>query len=131
MTLVAPQTRIRRPRLATLLTGAGVVLVPWMVVLARTLPPTVEVSNWPLAWIGLDAGLAVGLAGTGVLLRRGDPRAQAAAAATGALLVMDAWFDVTTSAPGPQLATAVALAACVELPLAAACAVVAIRQPSR
>ncbi|MEV6552225.1 hypothetical protein AB0M57_26490 [Streptomyces sp. NPDC051597] len=130
MTLVAPQTRIRRPRLATLLTGAGVVLVPWMVVLARTLPSTVEVSNWPLAWIGLDAGLAVGLAGTGVLLRRGDPRAQVAAAATGALLVMDAWFDVTTSAPGPQLATAVALAACVELPLAAGCAVVATRRPS-
>ncbi|MFK8909097.1 hypothetical protein [Streptomyces sp. YS-3] len=128
MTLVAPQIRIRRPRLATLLTGAGVVLVPWMVVLAKTLPSTVEVSNWPLAWIGLDAALAAGLAGTGVLLRRGDPRAQAAAAATGALLVMDAWFDITTSPPGPQLATAVALAVCAELPLAVACGAVARRR---
>ncbi|WP_406344626.1 hypothetical protein [Streptomyces sp. NBC_00648] len=127
MTLVAPQIRIRRPRLATLLTGAGVSLVPWMVVLAQTLPQTVEVSNWPLAWIGLDAALAVGLAGTGVLLRRGDPRVSAAAAATGALLLMDAWFDVTTAAPGPEFATAVALAVLAELPLAAACAVLAGR----
>ncbi|MFF1479639.1 hypothetical protein ACFVYD_19120 [Streptomyces sp. NPDC058301] len=129
MTLVAPQIRIRRPRLATLLTGAGIALVPWMAVLAKTLPQTVEVSHWPLAWIGLDAGLAVGLAGTGLLLRRRDPRVAPAAAATGALLLMDAWFDVTTSAAGPEFATAVALALFAELPLAAACAVVAMRRP--
>ncbi|OAR25696.1 hypothetical protein A8W25_09075 [Streptomyces sp. ERV7] len=127
MTLVAPQIRIRRPRLATLLTGAGIALVPWMAVLAKTLPQTVEVSNWPLAWIGLDAGLAVGLAGTGVLLRRGDPRVSPVAAATGALLLMDAWFDVTTSA-GPERVMAVALAVCAEVPLAVACGVVAGRR---
>ncbi|WHM38840.1 hypothetical protein [Streptomyces sp. BPTC-684] len=128
MTLVAPQIRIRRPRLATLLTGAGIALVPWMAVLAQTLPQTVEVSNWPAAWIGLDAGLTVGLVGTGVLLRRGDPRVSPAAAATGALLLMDAWFDVTTAAAGPELATAVALAVLAELPLAVACGVVAGRR---
>lgn len=128
MTLVAPQIRLRRPRLATLLTGAGVSLVPWMVVLAQTLPQTVEVSNWPAAWIGLDAALAVGLVGTGLLLRRRDPRVSPAAAATGALLVMDAWFDVTTAAAGSEFATAVALALFAELPLAAACAVVALRR---
>ncbi|MFI1100334.1 hypothetical protein [Streptomyces melanogenes] len=128
MTLVAPQIRIRRPRLAALLTVAGAALVPWMAVLAQTLPRTVEVSNWPAAWIGLDAGLAVGLVGTGVLLRRGDPRVSSAAAATGALLVMDAWFDVTTAAPGPEFATAVALALLAELPLAAACGVLAGRR---
>ncbi|GAA0623421.1 hypothetical protein [Streptomyces crystallinus] len=127
MTLVAPQIRLRRPRLATLLTGAGVALVPWMAVLAQTLPRTVEVSNWPAAWIGLDAGLALGLAGTGVLLRRGDPRVSPVAAATGALLLMDAWFDVTTSA-GPERVMAVALAVCAELPLAVACGVVAARR---
>lgn len=127
MTLAAPQIRIRRPRLATLLTGAGVALVPWMAVLAKTLPRTVEVSNWPLAWLGLDAGLAVGLAGTGVLLRRGDARVSPVAAATGALLVMDAWFDVTTSA-GPERVLAVALAVLAELPLAVACGVVALRR---
>ncbi|MFJ8308056.1 MULTISPECIES: hypothetical protein [unclassified Streptomyces] len=143
MTLVAPQIRTsrvtrtvagasgvlrRRPRLATVLTGAGVALVPWMVVLAKTLPQTTEVSNWSTAWIGLDAMLAVGLTGTGVLLKRNDPRVAQLAAATGALLVMDAWFDVTTAAPA-ELATALTLALAAELPLAVACAVVALRKP--
>ncbi|MEV0412517.1 LPXTG cell wall anchor domain-containing protein [Streptomyces sp. NPDC050448] len=129
MTLVAPRFQARRtPRLATLLTGAGVALLPWMVVLAKTLPQTAEVSNWSTAWIGLDAMLAAGLSGTGLLLRRHDPRAAPLAAATAALLVMDAWFDVTTAAAGSAQA-AVALAVCAELPLAAACAVVAVRRP--
>ncbi|MFE2480567.1 LPXTG cell wall anchor domain-containing protein [Streptomyces sp. NRRL F-2747] len=132
MTLVAPHLRTRRtsrPRLATLLTGAGVALLPWMVVLAKTLPQTAEVSNWSTAWIGLDAMLAAGLSGTGLLLGRDDPRAAPLAAATAALLVMDAWFDVTTAAPGSARAAAVALAVCAELPLAAACAAVAGRRP--
>lgn len=76
MTLVAPRFQARRtPLLATLLSGAGVALLPWMVVLAKTLPQTAEVSNWSTAWIGLDAALAAGLSGTGLLLRRHDPRA--------------------------------------------------------
>ncbi|MFG2716688.1 hypothetical protein ACGFW5_00020 [Streptomyces sp. NPDC048416] len=144
MTFVAPQVRTsrmsrtvvgtsgvlgRRPRLATVLTGAGVALVPWMVVLAKTLPQTTQVSNWSTAWVGLDALLALGLSGTGVLLRRKDPRACQIAAATAALLVVDAWFDVTTAAPGGELATAVALALVAELPMAVVCAVVALRKP--
>ncbi|MCX4551236.1 hypothetical protein OG709_10550 [Streptomyces sp. NBC_01267] len=133
MTLVAPPARLpralRSPRLSTVLTGCGAALVPWMFVLARTLPATTEVSNWSTAWVGLDALLAAGLAGTGLLHRRNDPRAPAAAAATGALLLVDAWFDVLTSAPGPELATAVTLALCAELPLAAVCAALAVRRP--
>ncbi|MFF4733896.1 hypothetical protein ACFY3M_53865 [Streptomyces mirabilis] len=39
-----------------------------------------------------------------------DPRRCLTATATAALLVVDAWFDVTTSQPGPELATAVAMA---------------------
>ncbi|KPI07446.1 hypothetical protein OV450_0372 [Actinobacteria bacterium OV450] len=130
MTLVAPHCRPRRmPRPATLLTGAGVALLPWMVVLSRTLPQSAEVSNWATAWIGLDALLAAGLTGTGILLGRRDPRAAPLAAATAALLVVDAWFDVTTASGGGARATAVALAVCAELPLAAVCAAVAARRP--
>ncbi|WP_328762004.1 hypothetical protein [Streptomyces sp. NBC_00272] len=130
MTLVAPRFQPRRmPRPATLLTGAGVALLPWMVVLAKTLPQTAEVANWSTAWIGLDALLAVGLTGTGLLLGRSDPRAAPMAAATAALLVVDAWFDVTTAAGGGARAAALALAGCAELPLAALCAAVATRRP--
>ncbi|WP_406084590.1 LPXTG cell wall anchor domain-containing protein [Streptomyces virginiae] len=145
MALVAPQARawrtsrtprtgtrartVRTPGTATVLTGAGLVLLPWVVVLAKTMPQTAEVSNWSTAWIGLDLMLAAGLTGTGVLLRRRDPRASPVAAATAALLVMDAWFDVTTSAGTGGQGMALLLAAGAELPLAVACAVVAARRP--
>ena len=56
------------------LAAGGAVMVPWMFVLARTLPSTTQVSNWPMAWIGLDALIGAGLLGTGVLLARRDPR---------------------------------------------------------
>ncbi|UQW99715.1 hypothetical protein [Streptomyces sp. RerS4] len=129
MALVVPQSRAHRvPRLATVFTGAGVVLLPWMVVLARTMPQTTQVSHWATAWIGLDAMLAVGLTGTGLLLRRRDPRASPVAAATAALLVMDAWFDVTTSAGTGGQGAALAMAFAAELPLAVACAAVAARR---
>ncbi|MFD9409954.1 LPXTG cell wall anchor domain-containing protein [Streptomyces sp. NPDC059989] len=129
MALVAPQARTwRTPRAATVLTGAGVALVPWMLVLAKTVPQTAEVSNWATAWIGLDLMLAAGLAGTGTLLRKRDPRVSPVAAATAALLVMDAWFDVTTSAGTGGQGMALLLAAGAELPLAAVCAVVAARR---
>ncbi|MFJ5547381.1 hypothetical protein [Streptomyces sp. NPDC093225] len=117
--------------LPTVLIGSGVALLPWMVVLAKTLPQTTEVSHWATAWVGLDALIAAGLLATGVLLRKGDPRLPAAAAATATLLVTDAWFDITTAPAGAGLATAVAMAACAELPLAGACAALAVRTPGR
>jgi LPXTG-motif cell wall-anchored protein len=98
-----------------------------MVVLAKTLPQTAEVEHWATAWIGLDVMLTAGLAATGALLRRRDPRLSPVAAATGALLLMDAWFDVTTSSGGSGRAVAVLLAVAAELPLAAACAALAAR----
>ncbi|WP_225993452.1 hypothetical protein [Actinomadura rudentiformis] len=119
--------RTRTGVLGWALTGAGAAMVPWMYVLATRLPSTTEVSNWSTAWVGLDAMLAAGLVSTGVLLRRKDSRHTLTAAATASLLVMDAWFDVTTSAGGAERATAVALAAGVELPLAALCAALAVR----
>ncbi|MFG2003169.1 hypothetical protein ACGFNU_28815 [Spirillospora sp. NPDC048911] len=122
-----PARRTRTGVLGWALTGAGAAMVPWMYVLATRLPSTTEVSNWSTAWVGLDAMLAAGLAGTGVLLRRKDPRHSLTAAATAALLAMDAWFDVTTSAPGAERATAAGLAVAVELPLAVACAALAVR----
>ncbi|WP_371641802.1 hypothetical protein [Streptomyces mirabilis] len=65
------------------------------------------------------------------MLRR-NPRRCLTATATAALLVVDAWFDVTASQPGPELATAVVMAVCAELPMAALCTVPAVRAlPSR
>jgi hypothetical protein len=113
--------------LAAALTAGGAGLIPWLVVLATCLPASTRAWNWSTAWVGLDSLEALGLLSTGVLLIRRDVRYCLTAAATAALLLVDAWFDVTTSAPGPGRLLAIAMAAVVELPVAAVCATVAAR----
>ncbi|HEV3174004.1 MAG TPA: hypothetical protein VGZ32_26885 [Actinocrinis sp.] len=108
------------------LTGAGLAMVPWLGVLATGLPASYHAGNWNAAWVGLDALEALGLFATGTLLRRRDPRAALTAAATSALLCVDAWFDVLTSAPADRV-TAIVMAAGAELPITALCAVLAVR----
>lgn len=98
----------------------GALLLPWLVVLALTLP------SMTLAWVGLDAMEAAGLITTGLLVLRRHPLRTAAAAVTATLLLVDAWFDTTTSG-GVDLVLALVLAAVAELPLAALCAAVALR----
>ncbi|MFJ3948810.1 hypothetical protein ACIPXV_01880 [Streptomyces libani] len=103
-----------------ILTGAGLILLPWLGYLAGTLPPAEAV-----AWIALDALEAVALLATGTRLLRGVSRHRAPAAAAAVLLLADACLDLATAAPGTELATAVAMALGAELPLAALCAVLA------
>ncbi|MEU6771131.1 hypothetical protein [Streptomyces sp. NPDC046759] len=105
--------------------AAAVLLVPWMVVLALTLPGSAEVDHWPLAWIGLDVLMTAGCATTAVLGLRGDPKAALTASATAAVAVLDAWFDVTTAGSGAPLARAL-LCAVAEGALAGACVYLAL-----
>lgn len=109
------------------LTGAGAAMVPWLFVLATELPAHTTAVHWNTVWVGLDSLEALGLASTGLLLRRRDPRAGLTAAATATLLAVDAWFDVLTSAAGADRAVAIAMAAGAELPTAALCAYLAVR----
>ncbi|MEU6174613.1 hypothetical protein ABZ832_22205 [Streptantibioticus parmotrematis] len=109
--------------------ACGLALLPWLVVLADGLPGTATAAHWCTAWVGLDALEAVGLIATGVLSVRGHRLHALTAAATATLLVVDAWFDTTTAAPGADLVSAVAMALLAELPLAAACVVLAVRGP--
>ncbi|MFI1091001.1 hypothetical protein [Streptomyces sp. NPDC020917] len=117
-----------RPRRwpAYALVACGTALVPWLVVLALTLPATATAPHWMAAWVGLDAMEAAGLITTGLLALRRHPLRVAAGAATAMLLVVDAWFDVATSTGG-DLTVALVMAGTAELPLAAVCAVLAVR----
>jgi hypothetical protein len=109
---------LRWARLAALAVGGF--LLPWCVLLAAVLPATAQAQHWWLAWTGLDGAEAVAALVTAALLRRGDIRASLTAAAAGSLLLIDAWFDVCTSAPGTGHAQALAEAAFLEVPLAIA-----------
>ncbi|UKD51218.1 MULTISPECIES: hypothetical protein [Amycolatopsis] len=114
-------------RVATVLTVLGLAMIPWLVYLHTELPATAQASHWAWTWTGLDSFEALGLLSTGLLLRCGDRRACLSSAATSALLLADAWFDTMTAAPGPDFTLAVLMAVFAELPLAAACAVLATR----
>jgi hypothetical protein len=102
-------------------------MIPWLVVLAVTLPASTRAAHWAAAWIGLDSMEGLGLLSTGLLLLRRDGRCCLTAAVTAALVLTDAWFDVTTAAPGSALVTAVMMAAWVEVPVSVLCATVAVR----
>jgi phosphoribosylamine--glycine ligase len=114
--------RISSRLVALGLTAGGTGLLPWLVYLAVSLPPSPVAWHWPAAWAGLDGMEATGLACTGVLMLRRDPRYRLTAAATAALLIADAWFDVATAPPGSGELTSLLMAALAELPTAALCA---------
>jgi hypothetical protein len=112
--------------LAIGLAGAGLGLLPWLVYLALNLPASPRAWHWPAAWVGLDAMEAAGLLSTGLLLLRRDVRYCLTAMATAALLLADAWFDVTTAPPGGGELTSVVMALVAELPTAALCIVLGV-----
>jgi PadR family transcriptional regulator len=127
---VAARKRTPRPAKSWLGRGvliAGLAMIPWVFILACSLPSTTRAAHWSTAWAGLDALEAAGLMTTGVALIGRHGWLCLPAAVTSTLLVVDAWFDITTSAPGPAATVAIATAVFAELPMAGLCAVLAIR----
>lgn len=123
--------RRRAVLLGYALCAAGLVMIPWLVVLAVTLPPATAVSHWPATWVGLDGMEALTLFATGALLRRRDDRARLSAVAAAALILADAWFDVLTATSGADRISAIVLAVCVELPMTALLLNLALRTRAR
>ena len=128
----APGTpaRLRPARLRWARRGAlavGGFLLPWCVLLSALLPATARAQNWSLAWAGLDGAEALAALATGALIARAATWAALTAVAGGTLLLLDAWLDVCTSAPGLDHALAVTEAAFIELPLAGAAGWLAVR----
>ncbi len=97
----------------------SVVLIPWIVYLAFSLPERQVSHHYGVAWVGFDAFEVIALGATGYLALRRSRYLALASASAATLLVCDAWFDVLTS---PRLYEALALAVVIELPLAGVCA---------
>ena len=105
------------------LLGAGT--IPWTVYLSLTLPTHARTHNYRLAWVGFDVLLILVLLATAYAAWRGSPLVGLLAGCAATMLVVDAWFDVTTSSRR-DVALAIALAAVAELPLAVLCGWVAL-----
>ena len=110
----------RRSRLlAGLFAACGVLLVPWTGVLIEQLHGQAGKRSFESSWVGLDVLEAVCLLTVAWLLSRRHRATSPAAAATAAILCMDAWFDTMSAAPQLPYAESLAMACLVELPLAA------------
>lgn len=117
---IVPSRRwLRRTREAwvALMVASAVVLVPWSVYLAVTLPRAYVAHNWDLTWTGFDVLLLTLMLATAVFgwLRR--QLLVPTAFATGVLILCDAWFDVLT-AGSRDLSVSLLTALLVELPMA-------------
>jgi hypothetical protein len=114
--------RVPLPRWVTpVLTVAAIVLLPWTLWLTFTLPSRHLTEHYDVAWVGFDVALLAAFAATSWCAVRGSEWLVPFAAATGTMLVCDAWFDIVTSSGGMERFEAVLEAVFAELPLAAAC----------
>jgi len=103
---------------------AGVLLALGAARFVSFAPPTEAVFHLRLMWCGLDVFEAVGMALTGWFLHTRSRHVVVAAAATGALLLADAWSNVTaTTSTAREAALAMAV---VEVSLAVLSVVVAV-----
>src|SRR5579862_9556926 len=99
-----PKIRFRIPAWAvTIYITASACLLPWMLYLYDTLRAHHVVRHWDVIWLGVDAALVVCLLATGVTALKKSLWVVMAATLTGGLLLMDAWFDVLSARPGPEL----------------------------
>ena len=110
----------RRSRLlARLFAVCGVLLVPWIGVLIEQLHGQAAKRSFSSSWVGLDVLEAVCLLIVAALLSRRHRATSPVAAATAAILCMDAWFDTMSAAPQLPYVESLAMACFAELPLAA------------
>ncbi|MEV6067203.1 hypothetical protein AB0L82_11675 [Nocardia sp. NPDC052001] len=109
--------RIHRRIRLTLMVGGSLILIPWIVYLAMTLPADYHARNWSLTWIGFDVLLVIMMSATAYLGWKRRVFLVLPAFATGMLLLVDAWFDIVTAAPG-DIWVSVGTALIGEIPLA-------------
>ena len=107
--------------------AAGLGLLPWTIWLSESLKPHHVTNRWDLAWSGFDTGLALFFLATAYAAYKRSPWVGALAAATGTMLVIDAWFDIVLESHADELRQSIMLAIFAELPAALFCFWIAVR----
>lgn len=110
--------RRRRRRVLRQLGLCVLVLVPWTIYLAVSLPGRFEARHWPWVWVGFDVILLVALAGAGVALWLKRQALVPLSFVAATLLFCDAWFDVSLSWGKVDVWASATSAVLVELPVA-------------
>jgi hypothetical protein len=107
--------------------AVGIGLLPWTIWIGTSLSAHHVTNEWDVAWSGFDTGLALLFISTAVAAYRNSPWVGALSAATGSLLVTDAWFDVILESHADERLYSIVLAIFGELPTAILCFWIAYR----
>jgi hypothetical protein len=92
------------PKWAIALYGAmAVLLIPWIIVLARDLPSRHISDHWSTLWVGFDILELIAIVTTFYFMIRRQVWVIISATALATLLIGDAWVDILTSKPGKQI----------------------------
>jgi len=103
----------------TLLTGAASLEILWTIYIGIELPRHYVANHWNVAWVGLDVAQVIMIFATAWAAWRRRAILSLFATAAGTLLLVDAWFDVTTARRG-DLLQSVLFALVLEVPWATA-----------
>lgn len=122
--------RTTRDRLLTFLTTGAILEILWTIYLGWRLPRHYDARHWDLAWVGLDVAEIVMLLAAAWAAWRRRAVLILFAIASATLLLLDAWFDVTTAGHGDFLQSLL-VAIIVEVPSALALLWVARRAARR
>ncbi len=95
-----------------------VVLAAWIGVLAVTLPRYYRAGDWRGAWVGFDVALLATFAATAWAAWRGRQALIMCLIVLAALLLSDAWFDVTLDVRTSGFLPSLLSALLIEIPLA-------------
>jgi hypothetical protein len=112
---------------APLFAFAALALIPWVIVLVSALPAAHRVTHWAAAWAGLDVAVVAMLVTVAACVWRRSGWVEPVASAAATLLLVDAWFDLTTASAAGGPARPLGAAILVEVPLAIACLALARR----
>ncbi len=118
--------RLRRFFL-TVVTTSSLILIPWIVYLATSLPTRQVADPWNVAWVGFDSALVIMLSWTAWNAWHRRQMLIPLAIITATLLVCDAWFDIVLDWGSRHVLVSIASALLTELPLAALLLGVALR----
>jgi hypothetical protein len=106
-----------RERLLVALALAAIIEIVWTIFLGWRLPLRYEAHHWDLAWVGLDVAEIIMILATAWAAWRRRALFIIFSSVLAALLLLDAWFDVTTANPS-NLKESVFLAVVFEIPIA-------------
>jgi hypothetical protein len=107
------------------MTGAALLLAPWLGVLSTTLPSRHASDQWRLAWTMFDVALLLVFLATAWTGWRNRQLVITALVVLGTLLLCDAWFDVTLSWGTSEQTASILTAVLLEVPFAVVAIVIA------